>query len=138
MIVSFSIPGNPTALKRARIGRRGPFSRMYDPPENREAKDTLAVFASKAMKGSALLEGPLRLDVTFYFVRPRSKTRKRPPDPYPYPDSKPDVDNLVKLLADGCNGIVYRDDAQIVNLVARKRWAQDGRPHTEVLITEER
>lgn len=136
MTIHFEIPGHPTALKRARIGRRGPFARMFDPKENRDAKDTVAVFAHKAMKGEPPMEGPLELNVTFYFVRPKSKIRKRPPDPFPYPSGKPDVDNLIKLLADGCNGIVYRDDAQIVMLTADKVWAQDNRPRTVVRIED--
>lgn len=134
MTIHFEIPGHPTALKRARIGRRGAFARMFDPKENREAKDTLAVFAVRAMNGRAPLEGPLTLTATFYFVRPKSKTRKRPPDPFPYPSGKPDTDNLIKLISDGMNGIVYRDDAQIVTVLAGKRWAQDNRPRTEVRI----
>ena len=136
MTVSFEVPGNPAALKRARIGRRGSFSRMYDPQENRDAKATLAVFASKAMGKHAPLEGPLMLMVTFYFVRPKSKIRKRPPDPFPYPHGKPDVDNLIKLCADGMNGIVYKDDAQIVACHASKQWAGDNRPHTHIRIEQ--
>jgi Holliday junction resolvase RusA-like endonuclease len=134
MTISFEVPGNPAALKRARIGRRGAFASMYDPQENRDAKATLAVFASKAMGKRAPMTGPLALNVTFYFVRPKSKRRKRPPDPFPYPDGRPDVDNLIKLCADGMTGIVYKDDAQIVTCVAMKLWAQDNRPHTVIRV----
>jgi Holliday junction resolvase RusA-like endonuclease len=36
------------------------------------------------------------------------------------PGKRPDIDNLYKLVADSFNGIVYRDDALIVEVRARK------------------
>lgn len=35
---------------------------------------------------------------------------------------KPDLDNLVKALKDALTGIVWKDDAQIVSLCARKTY----------------
>ena len=40
------------------------------------------------------------------------------------PTGRPDLDNLVKALTDACNGIVWRDDAQIVRLMAEKRYGE--------------
>lgn len=142
-VISFEVPGQPKALMRARIGRRGKFARMFDPAQNKDAKSLIALFALKAMeytggKGTRPpMEGPLFLEATFYLVRPKSKIRKRPPDPYPFPDGRPDCDNYLKMVMDGCNGILYKDDAQIVTVIAEKRWAQDNRPRTEIRLEAE-
>lgn len=40
----------------------------------------------------------------------------------PYPTRKPDADNVAKLVVDSLNRVAYRDDAQVVELVVRKRW----------------
>jgi Holliday junction resolvase RusA-like endonuclease len=37
-----------------------------------------------------------------------------------YPGKKPDLDNLLKLLKDACNGIVWMDDSQVVIMIAKK------------------
>ena len=51
-----------------------------------------------------------------------------------FPKVKPDLDNVVKAVLDALNGVVYRDDAQVVNLVATKRYATE--PRVEVYVFE--
>jgi Holliday junction resolvase RusA-like endonuclease len=51
-----------------------------------------------------------------------------------YPKVKPDLDNVAKAVLDAINGIVYVDDAQVINLVATKRYATD--PRVEVYLFE--
>lgn len=47
---------------------------------------------------------------------------------------KPDADNIVKVVLDALNKVAYRDDAQVVELVAIKRWSNTSRL---VVIIEE-
>ena len=48
---------------------------------------------------------------------------------------RPDLDNLAKTILDGCNGIVYADDAQIIELTVSK-WRvekpEDVGMHVEI------
>lgn len=67
-------------------------------------------------------QGPVRLDITFYIKRPASVS----PGKRPLPDVKPDLSNLVKAVEDGLNGIWFEDDAQVVDLRARKRYTSRG------------
>jgi Holliday junction resolvase RusA-like endonuclease len=73
-----------------------------------------------------LLEGPVALEVTFILPRP-----KRPR--YAEPAVRPDLSKLVRAVEDELTGTVIADDAQIVVLEARKRYAAHGEvPGAEV------
>ncbi|WP_253896077.1 RusA family crossover junction endodeoxyribonuclease [Solibacillus sp. R5-41] len=48
------------------------------------------------------------------------------------PTTKPDLDNLVKGIKDGCTKIIWHDDAQIVEMVVRKFY--DMQPRAEVKV----
>ena len=50
---------------------------------------------------------------------------------------KPDLDNLIKLVKDGCSGIAFLDDNQIVKVAAEKiQCAQGEAPFTKIRFTE--
>lgn len=48
------------------------------------------------------------------------------------PTKKPDVDNVVKVIADSLNNVAYRDDKQIVDCMVRKFYSDN--PRVEVCI----
>ena len=46
-----------------------------------------------------------------------------------------DLDKFERALLDGMTGVVYKDDAQVVELHAVKRLVREGEPpHTQVLV----
>lgn len=133
MAYEFEIPGRPRALARARRAANGG---MYDPESNREAKWLVALAARNA--GVRRIDGPVALSVSFWFARPKSHFNSkglRPGVPTHHVQV-PDVDNLVKLLKDALKGIAWRDDAQVVDVYMRKRWATSGVARTMVVIEE--
>ena len=50
------------------------------------------------------------------------------------PTKKPDMDNVVKIIADSLNQVAYRDDTQIVDCQCRKFYSDS--PRVEVMIKE--
>lgn len=48
------------------------------------------------------------------------------------PASKPDLDNLLKLLLDAMNGLVYRDDALVCKITVSKRYSLQ--PKTGIVV----
>lgn len=50
------------------------------------------------------------------------------------PTKKPDMDNVVKIIADSLNKVAYRDDTQIVDCQCRKFYSEN--PRVEVMIKE--
>jgi len=76
-------------------------------------------------------EGAVKVDVTFYLPKPKTVRTE-------YPIKPPDLDKVCRSLLDGVTGKngqgVWGDDAQVVDLVARKRWAK-GEPGAAITIT---
>jgi Holliday junction resolvase RusA-like endonuclease len=50
------------------------------------------------------------------------------------PTKRPDLDNCIKSITDALNGIAYQDDSYIVEVIARKWWAEQ--PLVEITIIE--
>lgn len=50
------------------------------------------------------------------------------------PTKKPDMDNVVKMVADALNQVAYKDDTQIVDCQVRKFFS--AKPRIEVIILE--
>ena len=76
-----------------------------------------------------LIEGPVFLSVDFYFsIKDKKKQNK-------WKDTKPDLDNSVKLLQDVMSdlGFFAKGDEQVACLVLHKFWA--GRPHIKIEIS---
>lgn len=48
--------------------------------------------------------------------------------------AKPDGDNILKACKDALNGVVYLDDAQVVESGAVKKYATE--PSVKIIVTE--
>tara|TARA_B110000495_G_C22852290_1_gene496954 strand:+ start:107 stop:619 length:513 start_codon:yes stop_codon:yes gene_type:complete len=135
--IEFSISGEPIAQGRPRFSNRGGFVSAYDPAKSRNGKQHVRYAAKHAMEGETPLLGPLHLKAEFGIMMPKSQARKRTPRTREYRTKKPDLDNLLKLVKDGCSGVVYLDDNIVVMITARKiQCAQDEAPFTRLCFEE--
>lgn len=78
---------------------------------------------------------PIKLEVNAYFVVPKSYTKKKRAlclENSAQPTCKPDMDNIVKAVADALNGVAYADDSGITELVVRKRYGSDEFLHIRI------
>lgn len=135
-MIRFTVPGKPAPLQRARAVRRGSFIKVLDTEDNKVNKATVGWYGKAAMGGKPLLQGPLAMTIEFRLPKPKSKIKVHS-TPFPLPDSKPDIDNLGKMILDALSQVVYEDDAQIVTLTLRKRWAKPSGPETTIWIDHE-
>jgi len=68
--------------------------------------------------------------VTFWIPMPKSWTKRKRAEMEGMPhQQKPDLDNLIKALADAC----YKDDSAIWQITAEKRWASKGEVWVDLL-----
>lgn len=116
------------------------FASIYEDKKDREAKVKLAA-AVKDQAPKELLEGPLRVDILFFFARPKGhyRTGKFAGMLKPqycasnnYRISTPDRDNLDKLVLDALTGVFWRNDAIVCQGWLDKRYSE--RPRTEIYI----
>lgn len=134
-MITFTVPGEPVAKGRPRATTIGGHARMYTPAKTAKYEELVAVYASAAMKKAPLMEQPVRLYLTIYCKVPGTWSKKRRADALAgieRPAKKPDIDNIVKALADGMNGVVWVDDAQIVELACSKWYALE--PYVSVNV----
>jgi Holliday junction resolvase RusA-like endonuclease len=129
-MIFFSVPGQPVPWARA--GAHGKV--RFTPAPQRSYAGVLKLYAQRAMRGS-LIDGPVSLTLRAYYLWPKSMSaKKRAMVGAQWKVSKPDADNLVKILKDALNQVVWTDDARIARMVVEKLY--DDRPRLDVEITE--
>jgi Holliday junction resolvase RusA-like endonuclease len=102
-------------------------------PETGPWKKQVAEVAATLMAGRDPFAGPLFLTLTVFVERPqshlnRSGVKRSAPR---YPAKRPDCTKLLRPIEDALTGIVWGDDAQIVEQLVRKRW---GEPRAEITV----
>jgi len=123
-VICYTLPGDPIPLSRIRIGRR----RCWD--SQKELK-LIASITVKSQHGERpKYVGPLRLDMTFFFPIPKTLIRQiKPGTPHTV---KPDLDNLVKMICDLCESILFASDCRIAEINCRKIY--DTTPRSEFFV----
>ena len=134
-VCRFVVPGPPVAKARPRVSLRGGVARTYTPRRTTRYEAEVAVAAIDAMDGRQPLDEPLAVEITARFPVPESwsrSRRERALSGETHYVSRPDIDNVAKAILDGANGIVWADDAWIVQLTTLKAYARA--PEVEVRV----
>ena len=103
--------------KRHRLDRRN--ARMYTPDDTIRNERAIAAACAEAMAEAGIESlafgphEPVILNVDAYRPLPESRPKSVTSEPDTY---KPDSDNEGKLVMDALNGLVWADDAQVVDL----------------------
>lgn len=132
MNYTFEIPGAPVAKGRPRMTRSG---HAYTPRQTRDYEAWVRLCWRHA--GQPMSLQPLQIRLEFYLPIPKSfrkKQREAALAGVLLPAKKPDIDNLVKAVLDGLNGLAYQDDKQIVALEAAKGYG--AAPLVQVTLQE--
>jgi Holliday junction resolvase RusA-like endonuclease len=117
-MVTFKVDADPVGKQRARYVKRGNFVSTYTPEKTRTYEALLKEAAIEAMGASEPLETPVSLYLYIRVPIPKSCTKKRLEDianGSEKPTKKPDSSNILKSVEDAMNGVVYKDDCQIIN-----------------------
>lgn len=131
--VHIELAGPPKGKGRPRIGRTPTGKGIaFTPKETRNYEAALRLMGQAAMRGAAPIEGPISVVMLGVFPVPLSWSKRDQAAAAAgalRPTGKPDMDNCIKML-DALNGVVWRDDAQIVRLIVDKVYGD--RPRLEV------
>ncbi|WP_341320844.1 RusA family crossover junction endodeoxyribonuclease [Solibacillus sp. FSL H8-0523] len=134
-MIQFTIPGAVQAQERPRFSRAGKGVKTHDAPKSRSYKEVVKLVAWQNKPQEPILE-PIRLEVNIYLMPPKNLHTKPKQALIASgelrPTKKPDLDNLVKGIKDGCTQIIWHDDAQIVEMVVRKYYSMQPRAEVKV------
>lgn len=121
--VTIALLGEPVGFARMRLNRSGVH---FIPSHQRNHAAALRLAAEYAMRdhGAALFDEPLHVELMAECGIPASWSKKKRAAALAglVRPGRPDIDNVFKLVADAFNGVVWRDDALVVELVASKRY----------------
>lgn len=106
----------PKAAPRPRVTKFG----TYNDPKYTSWKNGLKLLAKTKIKKP--LENDIYLKIDFFFEIPKSWTTAKKENAT-WHNTKPDIDNLIKSVMDSFNGVIYKDDGQVVSIQARKQYA---------------
>ena len=103
--------------------------------KNKGWQQLVAEAASAAIAaddGFKVIESAAALSVTFHLPRPKS-IRDRITDHI----KKPDLDKLIRSVKDALTQVAWQDDSLVIEIQARKRYAEPGdTPRADICISE--
>jgi Holliday junction resolvase RusA-like endonuclease len=127
----YVIEGNPTPLARPRFNTAS--LHIYDSQKMEKIHAQLDI--ENQHGDNPLYKGPLCLYATFYMPIPKSLSpKKRLALDGTFHHGRPDLDNLLKLINDISNTVLFNDDAQIAIISGRKVYSL--KPCTTFTILE--
>lgn len=118
-MIELVIPIDPVGKARPRVTRSG---HAYTPAGTVAAENAIRFFAKKHLSGRTgfPMTGPVGVSIDFCFIKPASVKRI-------YHTTRPDCDNLTKLVCDALNGILWDDDSIIQYINCQKLYETDGK-----------
>lgn len=117
--IAFTVPGAPRGKARARVVQ----GHAFTPRETLLAENEIKWYFQQAVIGVFKpWPGPVRLSVLAWYEIPKSWSKKRRAA-VKFKTSKPDVDNIVKLVKDALNKTAWDDDSQVVSIAGCKGYA---------------
>jgi Holliday junction resolvase RusA-like endonuclease len=138
MEMQFYIPIKPEGKGRPRASFRNGRVQVYTPINTIAHEMAIrSHIKNRLPSGFTPLVCPLKAVITLGMPFPKGTSKKTITEALngnllPH-TKKPDFDNIAKSVVDACNGVLYKDDAQIYDCHIIKRYAID--PYVQITIT---
>ena len=128
-MATLTIPMRAIGKARPRLGRNG----TYTPEATKAAQNQIGWEWAAAFSGPPLV-GPIRLTIRAEYTPPASwSAKKRQAAMGTWKTTKPDFDNVAKLVGDALNNVAFGDDAQVADASIEKVFG----PEDKIIITVE-
>ena len=135
---TFIIPGKPMGKQRPKFARMGNYVKTYTPKETVNYEQWVRFCFKEA--GGKFMDYPyIEVDVDAYFPIPKSfskKKRQEALDDNIKPTTKPDLDNILKVVTDALCGVAFSDDRIITQVSMYKQYAEEPRVEVTLLYVE--
>lgn len=144
-VINIVVPGKPVPQGRPRFTRQAGYVRAYDPKGSKDYKTLIRneiqpLFYQRPRfqpipKGCAV-------SLTLFIYRPMLKgftprKQEQAEAGILRPTQKPDTDNYLKGVLDALNTVIFEDDSQVVDIVAKKFYSYEPRIAITIVAKEE-
>jgi Holliday junction resolvase RusA-like endonuclease len=126
MQIHFQVEGDPKGKGRPRFTQAGKFTRVYTDKQTLDYETLIKSFAAEAMGSTDPLETAVSVFLYVRLAVPQSYSKKRTEaclTGLEQPCKKPDIDNIAKTYLDAMNGVIFKDDTQVIDLHVKKVYS---------------
>lgn len=138
-MIKFTIYGRVQPQQRAGCDTRGKYPKFYEQKESKNYRTEIKNAAFVAVNGKwPVLADALNLEVKEFRKIPESwsaKKQKQAADGAIRPTSRPDLKNIIWIVEDALNALMYKDDSQIVSYNGSGKFYGDI-PRIEITISK--
>lgn len=129
-MIRFIVEGKPQGKARARTfyDQRAGKMRSITPEQTKSYEDLIR-WSYKHAGGKYMGERLVRVTIKAVYPIPKSFSKKK----YEMamrgdimPTTKPDCDNIIKVVLDALNGVAYYDDKQVIQVCCAKGYGSRG------------
>lgn len=133
-MITFHILGDPVPQGRPRFFRRGSFVGTYKQDKDTQYRTLVQLqVKSQAVKNGVRLplsktEAGFEVHISVGIKPPASwsnSAKQKAITGEIKPLSRPDLDNYIKAIFDAFNGLVWKDDSEVVSIIANKHYRPD-------------
>lgn len=128
--MQFIVEGKPQGKARARTFYNSRAGKMQSvTPVQTKSYEDLIRWKYRAAGGKYYGEKTLQVNIEAFYPIPKAFSKAKVNDAIDgklRPTTKPDCDNIIKVVLDALNGVAYYDDKQIISVSCKKYYAQQG------------
>ena len=135
IIANFTVSGIPKAKGRPKFSRVGNYVKTYTPKDTIVYENLVKLEYERQCDDIYFDDLPTRATLMVYFPIPKSVSKRKHQEMSVgliKHDKKPDCDNLAKSILDALNGIAFKDDSQVCELIVHKLYSDE--PRVDVTI----
>jgi len=132
MNIKLTVPGEPKGKQRPRWHKFG----TYTPTETVNYETYIKELFTIKYPDFIPLESTLEMELCMFLSIPKSTGNKKKElmrTKAIQPGKRPDIDNVLKVVCDALEKLAYKNDSQIVDVVATKEYSE--RPRLEIKIS---
>lgn len=126
----FIVEGKPQGKARARTFYNSRVGKMCSmTPIQTKSYEDLIRWKYRAAGGQYMGEKVLQVHIKAFYPIPKAFSKAKLNDAIERkirPTTKPDCDNIIKVVLDALNGVAYYDDKQVVCVSCNKYYGNEG------------
>ena len=136
--MEFEVVGAPVGKRRPKFSTIHGYAQALKPKEDVIYENLVKIMFQQAKPNNySMFNKPIKMKIEAYFAIPKSFSKVKQSQALEgklLPLTKPDADNIAKVICDALNDVAYKDDTQIVELSITKRYAME--PKVKITLDE--